>query len=132
MITESPLQFRAGKSLSGKESGKRAAALLRLRGAGREHRHPQRQDEQLFHGLFIARLATSPIPLFATMRRSRSNLGAAVIRAGAVHIRSQALNEKLGVAEWENSREADGNHGWESHRRAGLRFYGGCFFAGKE
>jgi len=38
MITESPFQFYAGKSLPGKKSGKRAATLLRLRGKGRDSR----------------------------------------------------------------------------------------------
>jgi hypothetical protein len=65
VITETPLQFRACESLPGKKSGKRATALLRLRGKGRNSRDKECANEKSFHetGLAIAGRARNAISL---------------------------------------------------------------------
>jgi len=65
MITESPLQFYASKSLPRKKSGERAAGLLRLRGKGRDSRDKECPNEESFHEtvLAIARGARNAISL---------------------------------------------------------------------
>jgi len=86
MIAESPLQFCAGQSLPGKKSGKRAVALLRLRGKGRDARDKECPNRESSHETVLA--------IAWCARKAISLEGAAVFRSQVPH-RPQVGLEQL-------------------------------------